>query len=711
MRIILIIILAFLFGCGPSSSDKKEAEKCFHEAKIWYEIESYDNSYERVSKAIELNYKKYEYYVLRGDIESLKGKYGCALNDYIESVKINKNNPIAYLKIANNYLKLGKEPDAVKYMNIALETFPLDPNVNKFAGLYFVNKKDYVLALKYLEEITGVEAYNLQVRLAIGESLVGIGKYEKAKTFLLKCIEEEGLDKVSKSKAYLFYAKTNIETGENNIIGPLLDSLENNAGIAGDIYNYAIQVVENYSTPGRLSLFEKLCEAGEKDSCDILNNIEQTCTSLQLYDEAEFLYQRGDKSLAIKFLEKSIKMDPNLGKSYIKLGDIYYSLSDEKKTRQCFEKAIQVYKENITAGKNLEESNYGIGYAYLKLDNFSMVVPQQIKLKEMGSKLAEKLLSEFDKLDNSKSYYEISKCFEEVGETELSEKFYKMSIEMVDKQYKQAIGHFNESYFSSEQLINNSFKYGYSLYQKYLKNGNEAIGRKGILLIKKACDMRDFEACINFEVIQTYIGNMPGEKKFVKNSVKNSNMEIYDSGVVDEVPKKNNLSPEYKKALSKADSYLGNKRYNEVIVTLKPYTDKGYKIAHAYVGDAYRLMGEYEKAFDNYLKGSESHRAVYGLGVCYYFGFGGVNKDISKAAEYFKKAADNGSRIAMNELGKMYHFGKDLPKNDKLAFEYWVKASKMKYRPALKNLCRYSPLEYFIDTELENVCEQNGFLN
>lgn len=82
---------------------------------------------------------------------------------------------------------------------------------------------------------------------------------------------------------------------------------------------------------------------------------------------------------------------------------------------------------------------------------------------------------------------------------------------------------------------------------------------------------------------------------------------------------------------------------------------------------------------------ANSAEANYLLGLIYYEGKG-VKIDYKKAFTYFKKAADLGFSFAQNMLGLCYEQGKGVLANSNEAAQWYYKAASQKMRLAIKNL-------------------------
>ena len=83
--------------------------------------------------------------------------------------------------------------------------------------------------------------------------------------------------------------------------------------------------------------------------------------------------------------------------------------------------------------------------------------------------------------------------------------------------------------------------------------------------------------------------------------------------------------------------------------------------------------------------GMQDPAASFKLGLRYAKG-DGVPKNNALAVKWYRKAAEQGHRIAQSNLGLMYANGKGVPKNDALAVKWYRKAAEQGYARAQFNL-------------------------
>ena len=84
------------------------------------------------------------------------------------------------------------------------------------------------------------------------------------------------------------------------------------------------------------------------------------------------------------------------------------------------------------------------------------------------------------------------------------------------------------------------------------------------------------------------------------------------------------------------------------------------------------------KATDWYRKAADHGftKAQYNLGVFYLNGQGGCPKDPATAVDWFRKAADQGLAIAQRNMGVLYWNGTGVEADECLGMEWYQKAAK-----------------------------------
>ena len=73
--------------------------------------------------------------------------------------------------------------------------------------------------------------------------------------------------------------------------------------------------------------------------------------------------------------------------------------------------------------------------------------------------------------------------------------------------------------------------------------------------------------------------------------------------------------------------------------------------------------------------------AQYNLGACYYDGHG-VPQSYAEAAEWFRKAAEQGYAEAQHDLGACYYNGHGVPQSYSEAIKWFRKAARQGYAVA-----------------------------
>ena len=104
------------------------------------------------------------------------------------------------------------------------------------------------------------------------------------------------------------------------------------------------------------------------------------------------------------------------------------------------------------------------------------------------------------------------------------------------------------------------------------------------------------------------------------------------------------------------------------------------RIAQIYENGEYSVVIDKEKALQLYQE-STSEEAMNGIGSIYY-----EKGDYKKALEYFKKSAEKGNQIGLNNLGTWYELGKGVNTNITKAIECYEESAKKGNAQAMSNL-------------------------
>lgn len=136
-----------------------------------------------------------------------------------------------------------------------------------------------------------------------------------------------------------------------------------------------------------------------------------------------------------------------------------------------------------------------------------------------------------------------------------------------------------------------------------------------------------------------------------------------------------------------AESYMGEKEYQNAINWYVKSKNKGYVGAAYEIGNIY-LQGlisppDTTKAIDWFLKDSEKNnlKAHIALGNIYY-----VRKNYVESFKYKMKGAELGDANSLNSIGYMYHQGEGVAKDLNQAFKYYAAAADKGYPMAMHNV-------------------------
>ena len=110
---------------------------------------------------------------------------------------------------------------------------------------------------------------------------------------------------------------------------------------------------------------------------------------------------------------------------------------------------------------------------------------------------------------------------------------------------------------------------------------------------------------------------------------------------------------------------------------LEMAAQNGMDKAYIILGNYYLESGNYKEAYHNFYlsKRQENPIGYYFMAYCLENGYG-VERDLSKAVDYYMESADNGNSDAMLRLGFLYENGKGVELNYQEALKYYLYAAK-----------------------------------
>lgn len=248
--------------------NKRNAEKEFNKSK---EEKDSSKKMQHLSKAIELDSNKFEYFLNRGAQFILSKDFDKAINDFDNVLKLNPDNWEANYFLGYIYKKHNHNYDlSLEYYNRAITLEPL--NRDSYQGKYYL-LKDH----KKLEEALDLLTYFLENVNANDDKILNsrselyrtLGKYKEAYSDIYKAIE------INSNEAYYFGTLAEIYAAEGSKEEEFYLNLTIalSKGIKKDDLNSAKDVLEKYRNEAR---FINLMNKYKMDIEEIFNvNLEE----------------------------------------------------------------------------------------------------------------------------------------------------------------------------------------------------------------------------------------------------------------------------------------------------------------------------------------------------------------------------------------------------------------------------------------------------
>lgn len=122
----------------------------FLRAKASIELQSYRAALTDIEKAIEISPKNDNYWFEKGKLNFHEGKYKKAFEDYNTAINLNPDNLVYYLYRAKSAIKNENYAIALEDMKFYMKYYGREAEDNYLIGLIYLNQKEYIDALTYL---------------------------------------------------------------------------------------------------------------------------------------------------------------------------------------------------------------------------------------------------------------------------------------------------------------------------------------------------------------------------------------------------------------------------------------------------------------------------------------------------------------------------------------------------------------------------------
>lgn len=131
-----------------------------------------------------------KYFALAEDLRN-NNKYKESVENYLNSILIDRNNIVSFLGAALSYKNLRKYNKAIVYLKKAEDLDPYDKNVQKELALCYIINGDFDSGLKHLINAISLEPDNLDIQMQLALVHEMIDEEEMALMIYQKIIETD----------------------------------------------------------------------------------------------------------------------------------------------------------------------------------------------------------------------------------------------------------------------------------------------------------------------------------------------------------------------------------------------------------------------------------------------------------------------------------------------------------------------------------------
>jgi len=291
---------------------------------------------ELLGKAIELDPKNSEIYLIYGDAHLENNDGSNAISQYKMAQELNPKSPSAKLRLGNLWIRARNYTEAIDYYKEAIE---IDPN---FApaylelGVLYSKANQLELSMQNFKKYLDIST-NVTAKIKYVNVLIESQKYKDAIDQLNQIAKSDtSRNDLNRAFAYCYY-----ETGDYpkalEYVKKFFNRSEPEKIIISDYIYYGKILSKNKQDSLAITKFE-MAFSLDSTQYDVLSEIGQCCSKLKIYDSAAYHYE----------LKIALGM-ANLA-DYYRLGLVYYNLKNWEKSEEAY-KHITDTKPDYMNGK------------------------------------------------------------------------------------------------------------------------------------------------------------------------------------------------------------------------------------------------------------------------------------------------------------------------------------------------------------------------
>jgi len=150
--------------------------------------EGIDNAEMLVLKALELDVNQAEAYTVKGFLSYLNWEWGKSEQAFKRALELNPNSAIAHAYYAHLLNSIGRDEEARKHMDIALELDPLSFNNRDSSARFYYHRGNFSEALKEIQKCQELQHDHYWIPIRKLMNYFQLGEEEKAYTALRKIL-------------------------------------------------------------------------------------------------------------------------------------------------------------------------------------------------------------------------------------------------------------------------------------------------------------------------------------------------------------------------------------------------------------------------------------------------------------------------------------------------------------------------------------------